>query len=972
MMGTKPLGGVWIVPCLLMMAALCPIAPAKVIFVDDDATGANDGSNWANAYVHLQDALADADSAEKPVEIRVARGIHRPDEGANQTPGNRGASFRLINDVAIKGSYAGLGHEDPDARDVAGFTTSDLAGDWFLGGSDIQGNHTWDGLLTISSAGALTGGTLSSSDGAVYTFVSGDLVIGTKGKVTGHVTDSEGITIRLTMQMNRSKGIVAGEGNAQIDNEDGVFIFIKKSSGFLTSDLAGEWFLGGSDIQGSHTWDGLLLIDSTGAISGGTLASSEGPVYTFVGGSLAIDATGKVTGQITDSDGVTTQLTMQMDNSKGIVAGEGNAQIDEEDGVFIFVRKSLGFMTDDLAGEWFLGGSDIQGSHTWDGFLLIDSRGAIAGGMLASSEGPVYTFVGGSLAIDATGKVTGQVTDSDGVTTRLTMQMDQSKGIIAGEGNAQIEGEDGVFLFVRRSSRYQTILSGDLLGNDAVVDDPCDLLNEPSRADNSYHVVYGYELDPTAILDGFTVSDGNTAGYAGYAGGMYLRSGSEPTVSNCTFRANSARYGGAICNRSSSKPVIVNCLFRGNAAGISGSALYNEDSCGVTLANCVFIGNDANPGRSAWGGTVFSDQDCELTLTDCTFLRNRAARGGAIVDMNVNETTYLRCSFIQNTAGRGGGVYAHMYSEMSFKDCSFIGNQAHDVGGGFDAEQGPISAVFTNCIFRANSASSGGGVCSFGGSASFQNCVFTENCAGTHRAAESFANTHRGGGAYIYNTRASLTECVFFRNEANETGGGLHTTSGSFMGSPVLTRCIIVGNRAPEGGGVYNYCSSPVLALVHCTVSGNRANYGAGIYSARRSQLQNCIVWGNEASVEAEVYGSNAISYSDIAGGWAGDGNIDAAPLFVDPGYWDTDETPEDVNDDVWVNGDYHLRSEAGRWDAKTDAWVIDDVTSPCIDAGDPNSPMAFEPFPNGGLVNMGAYGATAEASKSPSGLHAE
>jgi len=44
---------------------------------------------------------------------------------------------------------------------------------------------------------------------------------------------------------------------------------------------------------------------------------------------------------------------------------------------------------------------------------------------------------------------------------------------------------------------------------------------------------------------------------------------------------------------------------------------------------------------------------------------------------------------------------------------------------------------------------------------------------------------------------------------------------------------------------------------------------------------------------------------------------------------------------------------------------VQDDVTSPCIDAGDPSSPIGFEPFPNGGRINMGAYGGTAEASKS-------
>jgi L-ascorbate metabolism protein UlaG (beta-lactamase superfamily) len=70
----------------------------------------------------------------------------------------------------------------------------------------------------------------------------------------------------------------------------------------------------------------------------------------------------------------------------------------------------------------------------------------------------------------------------------------------------------------------------------------------------------------------------------------------------------------------------------------------------------------------------------------------------------------------------------------------------------------------------------------------------------------------------------------------------------------------------------------------------------------------------------------------------------------------------------VWIDGDYHLKSEAGRWDPVSESWIVDDVTSPCIDAGDPNSPVGDEPEPNGGIINMGAYGGTAEASKSPGG----
>ena len=77
---------------------------------------------------------------------------------------------------------------------------------------------------------------------------------------------------------------------------------------------------------------------------------------------------------------------------------------------------------------------------------------------------------------------------------------------------------------------------------------------------------------------------------------------------------------------------------------------------------------------------------------------------------------------------------------------------------------------------------------------------------------------------------------------------------------------------------------------------------------------------------------------------------------------------PNDPNA-VWVEGDYHLKSEGGRWDSVSASWVVDDVTSPCIDAGDPNRLVALEPVPNGCIVNRGAYGGTVQASKPPSDL---
>ena len=67
----------------------------------------------------------------------------------------------------------------------------------------------------------------------------------------------------------------------------------------------------------------------------------------------------------------------------------------------------------------------------------------------------------------------------------------------------------------------------------------------------------------------------------------------------------------------------------------------------------------------------------------------------------------------------------------------------------------------------------------------------------------------------------------------------------------------------------------------------------------------------------------------------------------------------------VWVAGDYHPKSQAGRWDPSAKTWIQDDVTSPCIDGGDGTMPVGDEPPPNGAVLNLGAYGGTGQASKS-------
>jgi hypothetical protein len=194
----------------------------------------------------------------------------------------------------------------------------------------------------------------------------------------------------------------------------------------------------------------------------------------------------------------------------------------------------------------------------------------------------------------------------------------------------------------------------------------------------------------------------------------------------------------------------------------------------------------------------------------------------------------------------------------------------------------------------------------------------------------------------------------------------------------MLINCIFSGNQAGLdrtdllGGGIQNSESS--LTIINCTFTGNSLRaFGYGKFFPVNAlacegsdvYITNSILWngGNEISTDNDS--SITITYSNVQGGWSGEGNIDTDPDFAWPGYWDECGTPDDERDDFWIEGDYHLKSQVGRWDLFSESWIFDNVTSPCIDAGDPMSPIGLEPFPNGGFVNMGAYGGTPKASKS-------
>ena len=465
---------------------------------------------------------------------------------------------------------------------------------------------------------------------------------------------------------------------------------------------------------------------------------------------------------------------------------------------------------------------------------------------------------------------------------------------------------------------------------------------------------------------------------SGGGGGIY-NTNSSPTLTNCTFTDNE---GWGMANYDSSSPTLTACNFTGSVRGMHNNnssptladCTFTGNNCGMynlestpTLTNCTFNGN--SPIFSGNGAGMYN-QNANPVLTDCTFTANSANYGAAMFNEYANPVL-IDCDFGSNSANYGGAVY-NTNSQPTLTNCTFTENSSQNHSGAIRNYKS--NAVINNCTFSVNSAGTDGGAISNSQSSpAITDCTFTANDAHSHGGAIfntsstptlagcifSDNTAFSGAGVENENSNTIITDCTFISNSTDEYGAGINNNGSS----PLITNCIFVGNTANDfgGGAVCNWSSSPTirnclfnenvsieeggaimnnqssLILFNCTFVDNASGRGGnavGFYSYLNDppssmQATNCIfrdgggeIWKNE---DTDI----SITYSDIQGGWAGIGNIDADPMFVD----------------VAVD-DYRLQPG-----------------SPCIDVGDPDyaalpneTDLDGNPRVVNGRIDMGTY----------------
>jgi hypothetical protein len=233
--------------------------------------------------------------------------------------------------------------------------------------------------------------------------------------------------------------------------------------------------------------------------------------------------------------------------------------------------------------------------------------------------------------------------------------------------------------------------------------------------------------------------------------------------------------------------------------------------------------------------------------------------------------------------------------------------------------------------------------------------IVTVGAGSALRSIQGLTITGGQDGIVCSGARLQLSSCVITGHRAC----GIKVSDEATLAAD---HCVVAGNGGPAIRSVAKTTSRGIVKLskvdlTQCTVV---QNHGYGL-EGDGITVANSILYGNGISVgDVQIKGTSVkVAYCDVQATFGGQGNIDADPAFVASGTW--------TDPNTYILGDYHLKSRAGHWSPRTRSWVLDDATSPCIDTGDPNAPFGLEPLPSGGRVNLGAYGNTPEASRSPS-----
>ncbi|MCX7017174.1 MAG: right-handed parallel beta-helix repeat-containing protein [Candidatus Sumerlaeota bacterium] len=296
----------------------------------------------------------------------------------------------------------------------------------------------------------------------------------------------------------------------------------------------------------------------------------------------------------------------------------------------------------------------------------------------------------------------------------------------------------------------------------------------------------------------------------------------------------------------------------------------------------------------AFLGLYISPSAKHSSIRNCRFMRNE--RGAYIEGSSCDIEN---CTFIENSGYEGSGLCAHQMAGLNIRNCIFEDNVCTGTRGTVLLDGCPDALVSASTIRDNVLRTVGSGDCYGGGICIWYSDAILEGCVISGNIAESIWNPvfHGfGGGIYCYRgeypTGDALANCLIVNNRA-DNGGGLGCRGGSYeQPIPIITNCTFAGNMAAQsGGGIYcenriSYTGWPPQPIPHASYASAtncifRQNPPSGVTMLGISwvRLINNLFYGNGYAVQAGL--DNYVTAAEVNAYLWGWGNLDGDPAFV-------------------------------------------------------------------------------------------
>jgi hypothetical protein len=460
--------------------------------------------------------------------------------------------------------------------------------------------------------------------------------------------------------------------------------------------------------------------------------------------------------------------------------------------------------------------------------------------------------------------------------------------------------------------------------------------SQPADPDSGSVVLFISGEDTTSVLCGFTITGGTGTIYDAMhrvGGGIYCKNSGARIVHNKIFNNsvshNQESLGGGIGTypRQSLKHVIIeNNVIDSNSLSaqictLGGGIFLDQGRIRQNL-----ISNNISPGGASYvgfGGGIACSCDTTIARTTVriignTIINNQASSpsansggvgGGVAVDFCTVEIieNHINHNKVSGVQPDGGAGVRLLLSQMSIVQDNIISfnfssnqNGLVGMGGGLNAYQ-TSSLIIRGNRFEGNKSVGGGG-------------VFEGQTHETELSENQFVDNYSliGGGIHEASTTNSIISGNrFISNKADYFGGGIMIEECS----PGIYNNLINDNDAVVGGGaIFMGDQNCWPEIINNTIIADSAGeYGGGICINLVSPVvMNSILYDNWSPIGSQIHivgGDTMIAYCDIQGGFAGTGNIDRDPGFIDSLFnlSDTSWCVGNGADSVQVDGNWYF-----------------------------------------------------------------